>query len=114
MPHDEWLFQIDHMLQAIDDIESYVEGIDREQFKATRFYQHAVLWNVQVLGEAIQYIPESVRERYPKLEWEMIRRTRNIIVHHYEKIDLDVIWEAIQKDLPVLRRQLNEMKQHEG
>ena len=64
--------------------------------------------------EAIQYIPDHVRERYPDLRWRLIRQTRNIIVHHYEKIDLDVIWDAIQKDLPLLRDQLVELRDREG
>jgi uncharacterized protein with HEPN domain len=113
VPHEQWHFRIDDMLTAIEDIESFVAGIDRAAFKEDRRSHQAVLWNFQIPGEAIQHIPASVREQYPQLHWELVRRTRNIIVHHYEKIDLDVIWEAIEKDLPTLRRQLEDMKHSE-
>jgi len=112
--HDQWLFRIDDMLSAIADIESHASDLDRERFTEDRLRQQAILWNFQVLGEAIQHIPESLRDEHPGLRWQLIRRTRNIIVHHYEKISLDIIWDAMEKDIPALRRELETMKRDLG
>lgn len=61
-----------------------------------------------MIGEAAKMIPDSVRADYPKVEWKKISGLRDILVHHYFEVDLDIIWDVIQNKLPALERELAE------
>ncbi len=53
-------------------------------------------------------IPESIRARYPSVEWKKIAGLRDILAHHYFEVDLDIVWDVLQNNLPALERDLRE------
>jgi len=62
-------------------------------------------------------IDESIRDRYPKIEWKKIAGMRDILIHHYEEANIDMIWKTIQEDIPALLTQITHIlktveKQH--
>ena len=69
----------------------------------------AVERSVYIIGEATCNLPEDLKNQYPDVEWKAIRGTRNILAHVYWGVDLDIIWDVVQHDLPVLREQANRM-----
>jgi uncharacterized protein with HEPN domain len=66
----------------------------------------AVIRNLEIIGEATKMIPESIRVRYPSVEWKKIAGLRDILAHHYFEVDLDIIWDIVQNKLPGLEREL--------
>lgn len=66
----------------------------------------AVLYNLHVIGEAVKKLPQSFREAHPEVAWREIAGMRDIIVHAYFALDLDILWSAIRDDVPHLRREV--------
>jgi uncharacterized protein with HEPN domain len=105
MPRDYKVYLEDILISA-EKIGRFLEGISYEHFITHEMLLDAVLFNLEVLGEAAKHIPEEVRERYPTIEWRSISGLRNIIVHEYFRLNLRIIWDTVQNELPALRRSI--------
>ena len=92
------------MLDAIQAIQQYTEGLDYEGFLANRMARDAVVRNIQVLGEAANRVPIEFRELHPDIEWSRIIRSRHILVHDYFGLDYAIIWRIITVHLPPLQQ----------
>ena len=64
----------------------------------------AVAMNLQIIGEAVKYIPNDIRETYPQIPWASIVGLRNIIAHVYTSLDAELIWDTVQTKLPALKQ----------
>jgi uncharacterized protein with HEPN domain len=62
----------------------------------------AVVRNFQVLGEAARHVPPDIQNKYPEVPWAIMQGMRNILVHDYFKVKVDIVWRTIQADLPPL------------
>lgn len=93
-----------HILEAVEIIESHLKGIDFEKFKKDIKSQDAVVRRIEIIGEATKNIPESIKNNYPELVWKDIAGMRDILIHRYYGVDLEITWEVIQKDLPKLKK----------
>ncbi|MEW6532057.1 MAG: DUF86 domain-containing protein [Thermodesulfobacteriota bacterium] len=78
----------------------------KDAFFADRKTQDAVLRNLHTLSESIQRVSPGLKVDYPTLKWREIAAFRNVIVHDYLGIDLDQIWDIIERDLPVLKTEV--------
>ena len=96
------------MLVCIERINEYA-GDDKTKFFESRLIQDAVVRNLQILTESSQRIHASIKTRNPDLPWREMSGFRNILVHDYLGIDLDVIWSVIAHDLPKLAKGLETM-----
>ncbi len=92
-----------HIVECIRRIEENT-GRGREGFMQTHSLQDAVLRNLQTLSEATQRLSEVSKAAHPEMEWSRIAAFRNVLVHNYLGIDLDTIWEIVQRDIPELKR----------
>lgn len=94
------------ILESIKRIQNYVEGMDLNSFKNDSKTIDAVLRNFEVIGMAVNKVPDNIKANYPQVEWSEIKAFRNVIVHEYFSIYLETVWEVIQNDLPVLEQQV--------
>ena len=94
------------MLQACNDVEEHTDGLTREQFLATKAVYQAVLWNLTVLGEAANHLPESMIETRLDIPWGAIIGMRHRLVHGYGSIDPLIVWDVVQSAVPTLIPQL--------
>ncbi len=108
MPRDYRVF-LDDIMEATSKVLEYTSGFSYEQFCADRKTIEAVVWNLQVIGEAVKNIPEEIRSQYPDVPWRDMAGLRDIIVHQYFGIKLDVIWKVIQQDLPRVEHLIREI-----
>jgi uncharacterized protein with HEPN domain len=92
-----------HILECIRRIEENTRD-RREIFLASHTLQDAVLRNLQTLSESTQRLSEGSRAKHPELEWKRIAAFRNILVHGYLGIDMERVWEIVQRDVPALKR----------
>ncbi|MEI6790510.1 MAG: DUF86 domain-containing protein [Myxococcaceae bacterium] len=100
---------IKHIQQAAIDACSFVEGLDKENFLADKRTQQAIIMNLIVRGEAAGKIMDGYgkfSENTPEVPWRGMRGMRNRIAHGYFEIDLDIVWDTVQKALPKLIKQL--------
>lgn len=101
---------LEHILDAIQRIERYVEPIrDEREFISAFIVQDAVIRNLEVIGEAANNVREADADyvaQHPSIPWDLIYGMRNRIFHGYFDINLDVVWQTIKDDLPKLRAQI--------
>ena len=108
MPRDYRVY-LDDIVEAAEHIEEYTSGLSVEVFSRDRKTRDAVLFNLQVVGEAIKKVPEEVRSRHPDVEWKKIAGLRDILVHEYFGIDVDIVWDVVANKLPDLKLQIEKI-----
>jgi len=99
------------MLEAVERVLRYTEGMALEDFSEHELVQDGVVRNFEIIGEASRHLSEGIKTQYPDMDWRGIRDFRNILVHEYFGVDLSIIWRIIQRDLPQLRLWLDELVQ---
>jgi uncharacterized protein with HEPN domain len=92
------------MLLACRDAREFVAGVSRQQFLADRKLQSAVCLKLEIVGEAARAVTAEFRRGHPGIPWADIVGLRHRIVHEYFRLDLDIIWEIVQRDVPALVR----------
>lgn len=97
---------IQHMLDSLKLIEKYLKGISKEEFFSSIQLQDAVIRRLEIIGEAVKNLPENVIKENPTLPWKQIAGMRDILIHQYFGVDLDLTWEVIQVEMPVLKPKL--------
>ena len=97
-PKDD-LEYVKHIIQAIQLVKQYTENLKKEEFIKNNEKQDAVIRELTVIGEASKNINESFKIKNSFIEWKKLAGVKDILVHQYMKIDLDIIWEVIQYDL---------------
>lgn len=90
------------ILEAADRIREFVGTLDMAGFEADRKTYDAVVRNLEIIGEAVKAIPDALRSRYPTPDWRRIAGLRDILIHHYFEIDVELIWDVIKVKLPEL------------
>ncbi|MBI4263755.1 MAG: DUF86 domain-containing protein [Acidobacteria bacterium] len=90
------------MLEAARRAETFVEGMTEAAFLDDIKTQSAVLHQLTVLGEAVRRVSQSFRDAHPGIQWKEMAGLRSRIVHDYDEIDLDEVWNILKKDLPSL------------
>ena len=102
------------IVDAADRIASYVEGVTRSEFETDQMRSDAVIRNFEIIGEAVAQIPDSIREGYPSVAWQEIARLRNSVVHVSFDVNLDIIWDVVQFELPMLKTQIQHILKERG
>lgn len=98
MPRDsEYLLDI---LEAARLALSYVAGKSEEQFFEDTQCQDAVIRRLEIIGEAARRLSEQTRAALPSLPWKAMIGMRNVMIHEYEEVDLEAVWNTVKNDLP--------------
>lgn len=109
MPPRDWKLRVEDMLQAIAEIQGFTDGMTFEDFQTDTKTVRAVMCNISILGEAASALPPELMSRYPDIPWTQIRGIRNVVVHEYFQVKLDILWRTIQERFPPLMQQLRDL-----
>ncbi|KKK63832.1 hypothetical protein LCGC14_2990320 [marine sediment metagenome] len=100
MRKDEaWLLDV---LLACREALEFVDGVSQEEFLGDRQLQSAVSMKLEIIGEAARALSAECKQAHPDIPWQAIVGLRHRIVHEYFRLDLDIIWDILQKDVPEL------------
>ncbi len=111
MPHRNHDLRIADIIEAIQRILDYVEGMPFDQFVKDQKTIDAVVRNFIVIGEAASHLPDDFLLENPELPWREMRDMRNLVVHEYFGIDHAIIWDTVKKNLPPILPILKKMQQ---
>lgn len=93
-------------VEAIDNVVDFVGAMNQQQFANDKKTVHAVVRNLEVIGEAAKGIPPNIRSMHPEVPWQRIAGLRDILIHHYFGIDIEIVWDIVANKLPELKRQI--------
>ncbi len=103
-----------HIIEAIEKIEKYISQLDEKSFYSSDLVQDAVIRELQIVGEAARRIDQGVKDKSPQIAWSQLIGMRNILVHDYFTVDLDVVWVTLKDDLPLLKTEIQKLSQISG
>ncbi len=109
----EPLIFIQHILENINNIENFSEGLSENEFIGDKLRQNAIIKSIETIGEAVKNIPDSLKKKYVDVPWKEIVGTRDKMIHHYFGIDLEVVWDIVKKDIPKLKKQIEKVFREE-
>jgi len=102
MPPRDWTLRLQDILLAIERIDQFTHSMDFAAFAGDPKTVDAVIRNFIVIGEAVRHLPQQILDGHDAVPWREISDMRNFIVHSYHQVDLQIVWNTIQQDLPEL------------
>src|SRR2546427_116612 len=107
----EWTLFIDDAIECCRLILEFTRGLNRESFRSDSRTYHAILRQLEMMGEAVKFIPDAIRLAYPQIAWHSIIATRNILTHVYFSVDDDIIWSVVSEEIAPLMKVLEEIRE---
>ncbi len=102
---------LEDIWEAVGKIERYVSGLNHEAFVKDDKTVDSVVRNLEIIGEAANRLPRDFTTQHSAIEWHKIIGLRHRIVHDYFNIDVEIVWEIIQRDLPLFKSKLSPIRQ---
>lgn len=97
---------VEDIIEAIDLVKAYVKDTSEVQFSRNTQLQDAVIRRMVIIGEAANKIPGNVRALAPPIPWRTIVGFRNVAIHEYASVKMGRVWEIIQTELPILKKDI--------
>ena len=101
---DERLY-LSNIQECIERIEEYTKG-SKEEFMQTKMIQDAVIRNFEIIGEATKRLSPELRSKYSDVPWQQMAGLRDVLIHDYLKVNLNLVWQIIEQNLSDLKRQV--------
>ena len=107
--------RLEHIFDAVNEIEGYTQTTNFQDFSQNSMMIFACIKQLEIIGEASNHLSEELKQKYDSVEWRQIVGMRNVFVHEYFGVDIHLVWDVIQSDLPhfkhTIELMLEEIKQ---
>lgn len=94
------------ILEAIKRIEKYTKRLSYQKFMKDEKTQDAIIRNLEIIGEATKYLSSEFKSKHRGVEWRKISDMRNILIHFYFGVSLDIVWQTAKDRLPEIKPKL--------
>jgi uncharacterized protein with HEPN domain len=108
MKKDTCIF-LEHILESINLIEGYIEGHSERSFKKSTQLQDSCMRRLEIIGEAVKNLPISLKSTNPHIPWKKIAGMRDILIHEYFGVDIELTWQVLLKELPALKQAISQI-----
>lgn len=96
------LLYVRDVIESVEAVFDYTRGVAYEAFSTDRMRYSAVIREFEIIGEAIGKLPEQLKNEHPLVPWQDIKDFRNLLIHEYFGVDLEIVWNVVVNDLPKL------------
>ena len=101
------LTYLEHIKDSIEKIRSYTEGLSEEDFQASTLVQDAVVRQLEIIGEATKRVSGEIKQEYPEVPWKDMAGMRDVLIHDYINVEIDIVWKTVVDYLPSLLERIN-------
>lgn len=101
--------RVQHILEAIAEVDKYLTAVSFENFLINSEKRFATIKQIEIIGEACNRIPNDVKRAHPEIEGTSINGFRNISIHEYFGVNFHIVWEIAKNDLPVLKEKFSKI-----
>ncbi len=102
------------IVEAMEAIENFVEGIELDEFKQDDKTSSAVIRKFEVIGEATKRIPEDIRHKYSQIPWKEMAGMRDKLIHFYFGVDYKLVWKTIKHRIPQIKPVIRQIMEDLG
>jgi len=97
---------IEHILECINLIKDYTKDTEKEKFLVSKQLQDAVIRRIEIIGEAVKNVPQAIKDKSTSIPWKRIASMRDILVHEYFGVDIELTWKVVKTELAELEKQI--------
>jgi len=98
-----------HILDTINDIEEFTDGVTAEEFLENKEKQYAVLRAFEIIGEASKNVSDGFKTKHPQIPWTKMAAMRDKLIHGYFGVNLNLVWETARTNIPEIKKQLKKL-----
>ncbi|HKP31072.1 MAG TPA: DUF86 domain-containing protein [Chitinophagaceae bacterium] len=101
--------RIQHILDAVAEIEAYIDGVSKDQFLSNSEKRFATIKQIEIIGEACNKITPEFQSEHPEIPWNQVIGFRNISIHEYHNVSFPIVWDIAKHDIPILKENFEMM-----
>lgn len=111
----EYLDFVEDILDGMEKAETLLEGVSFSQFETDFRINFAVVRALEIIGEAVKRLPEDLYHKYPDIPWKGMAGMRDRIIHGYDNVDLQIVWDVVKRDIPQIKPVITQiLKDYDG
>ena len=103
------LTYLEHIKESIGKIQSYTQNLSAEAFEESTLIQDAVIRQFEIIGEATKRLSDDTKQQYTEIPWKDMAGMRDVLIHDYINVEIDIVWKTIVDYLPPLLEKINEI-----
>ena len=105
----EFLDYVEDILDAMEKAELLLKDVTYEEFEADFRINFATVRALEIVGEATKRLPLDLREQYSEIPWKGMAGMRDRIIHGYDNVDLEIVWDVVKRDIPKISPQIKQI-----